>query len=128
MNAVKIFFLALVVTLTGCASVSSTSFKLIDLASKTVFIQPGSMRVLDPIKSAFRQNGWQVNEFDQSKTRYRVQLNTKSTQLFCLSEWSEIEFELLLLDSAKQETVFVVQGKSCDSYQDVANELNKLLR
>lgn len=128
MTLFRFLLILLGVTLAGCASISSSSFKPIDSESKTVFIQPGSMRVLEPIKKAFRENGWEVNEFDQSKTRYRVHLNTKSTQIVCLSEWSELELELLLLDSKMQETVFVVEGKSCDSYQNLVDELNKLLK
>lgn len=106
----------------------SRSLQTIDQTQRTVYIQPGSMRVLEPIKNTFVANGWELNEFDPAATRYRLQINSKSTQLFCLNEWSELELEIILLDNKTRSTVFVVQGKSCDSYENVVKELVMLIR
>lgn len=123
----NLFLYFILLVLSGCASMESRSLQAIDQTQKTVYIQPGSMRVLEPIKRTFLTYGWDINEFDPTATRYRLQINSKSTQLFCLNEWSELELEIVLLDNKNRSTVFVVQGRSCDSYDNVVKELVMLI-
>jgi hypothetical protein len=114
--------------LVGCTSVDSRKFSDIDRNDKSVYIQPGSLRILEPIKTTFRESGWTVNEFDPKETRYRLQINTKAVQLFCWSEWSELEVEVILLDNKKRSSVFVVEAKTCDSFKNLTNEISNLVR
>lgn len=124
-----IFALMLSVFLVSCASVTSQQFGHIDKsAEKIVYIQPGNLRIMSAIKDVFHVNGWQINEYEPDLARYKVHTNTKSTQLLCANELSEIEIELILLDMHERKQVFWIHSKTCDSYTNFKYELDKILK
>lgn len=128
MNVLKLFLAFFTMALLiSCANVSSNVTGNFEGGKKEVYIQPGSLRVLGPIKETFRDNGWVVNEFDKTTSRYFVHLNTKKVQLFCLNENSELEVELVLLDQDAKESIFSITAQTCDNYTNLRNELGKLL-
>lgn len=119
------FFTAL---LAGCTGVSSIKTKNIDPTQKTVYIQPGTLRVLQPIKDTFTAEGWQIDELNQENVRYLVHTNIRTIELFCLNQWSEIEIELLLIDRMTKSPVFSITSQTCDSYSNFTDELRKMLK
>ena len=116
------------IILVGCSSVSSTRSGAFDPTEKTVYIQPGKIRILYPIKEAFTENGWTIEEFEKNNARYMVHLNTKATQMFCWNEFSEIEVELILLDTKMKSEIFSIESKTCDTYSNFKNELDRMLK
>lgn len=125
-------FLALVasviLTLSACTGVSSIRNGAIDTNQKTVYIQPGGLRVLQPIKDTFASEGWQIDELNQENARYIVHTNIRTIELLCLNQWSEIEIEFILLDRKTKSTVFSITSRTCDSYSNFTDELRKMLR
>jgi hypothetical protein len=124
----KILLISMMLFLTACSSVSSkppTEFP--EGAKKEVYIQPGTLRVLGPIKDVFKQNGWKVDEINKDEQRFFVHLNTKKVQLFCWNENSEMEVELLMMDKESGSSVFSILAQTCDSYTNLKDELNKVL-
>lgn len=120
--------LATGVLLSGCASNKLELMGGIDPSNKTVSAPPGSLAILGPVKRKLVINGWEVDEFDQVDTRYKVTVNTVRTQLFCLNEWSEVSYEIMFLDKKSRSEVFRISGESCDSYSEVGDAFEKALK
>jgi hypothetical protein len=118
----------LVAVLGGCATHKSNITGSIDPAEKTISVPPGSLGILGPVKRKLVVNGWTIDEFDQADTRYKFALTTVRTQLLCLVEWSEVSYEIVLLDKKARREVFQLSGESCDSYSDVADEFEKAIK
>lgn len=121
-------FTSIIVALSACTGVSSIRNGAIDTSQKTVYIQPGGLRVLQPIKDTFISEGWQIDELNQENARYFVHTNIRTIELFCLNQWSEIEIEFILLDRKTKSTVFSITSRTCDSYSNFTDELRKMLR
>ncbi len=117
----------LIAALISCTNARSIKEGEIDFSEKTIYIQPGSFRFLKKVKNAFIAKGWQIEEFEENKTRYKLQINSKSTQLFCWNEFSEIEVEMMLVDMKNKSIVFTIISKTCDTYKNLIDELNKNL-
>lgn len=114
--------------LTACTGVSSVKTGNIDPTQKTVYIQPGTLRVLQPIKDTFKAEGWQIDELNRENVRYLVHTNIRTVELLCFNQWSEIEIEFLLMDRDTKSPVFSITSQTCDSYSNFTDELRKLLR
>ena len=117
--------------ISGCTNITThtaVSNPLPAGVNKEVYIQPGTMRVLGPIKEQFRQNKWKVNEIDKDSSRFFVHLNTKKIQLLCWNENSELEVELNLMDKQTGRTVFSIYAQTCDEYKNLTEELSKALK
>ena len=127
MKVKRITTLLITLILASCTNVSSTTNSPFEGGAKEVYIQPGTLRALGPIKDTFRKNGWNVNEFDE-QSRYLIHLNTKKIQLLCLNENSELEVELLFLDQKSKSTIFSITAKTCDSYTNLTKELDRLVK
>ena len=125
-NAIVIALIAAVVA--GCTGVSSIKNGAIDAKEKTVYIQPGGLRVLQPIKDTFAAEGWKIDEMNQENSRYLVHTNIRTVELVCINQWSEIEIELLLMDRKTKSPVFSITSRTCDSYSNFTDELRKMLR
>jgi hypothetical protein len=125
-NTIFIALIAAVVT--GCTGVGSVKTGHIDASQKTVYIQPGGLRVLQPIKDTFAAEGWKIDELNQENSRYLVHTNIRTIELFCINQWSEIEIELLLMDRKTKSSVFSITSRTCDSYSNFTDELRKMLR
>ena len=123
----KLFIATLAVLLSACTGVSSVKTGNIDPTQKTVYIQPGGLRVLQPIKDTFKTEGWQIDELNQEDVRYSVHTNIRTIELFCLNQWSEIEIELVLMDRKARSSVFSITSQTCDSYLNFTDELRKML-
>ena len=121
-------FLATSLLLSGCASNRLELTGGIDPSEKTISAPPGSMAILGPVKRKLVVNGWKVDEFDQVDTRYKVTVNTVRTQLLCWNEWSEVAYEIMLLDKKARAEIFRISGESCDSYSDVGDAFEKALK
>ncbi|GAB6070017.1 hypothetical protein JCM30760_11140 [Thiomicrorhabdus hydrogeniphila] len=130
MPTLKIFFLFFILSLTGCSNTISqppSPNAIPPNTIKEVYIQPGTMRVLGPIKEVFRKKGWKVDEVNKDTQRYFVHLNTKKIQMLCWNENSEIEVELVLMDRETGSSVFSVFAQTCDQYSNLREELSKVL-
>lgn len=123
-----IFIALITAVLAGCTGVSSIKNGAIDAKEKTVYIQPGGLRVLQPIKDTFTAEGWTIDELNQENSRYLVHTNIRTIELFCMNQWSEIEIELLLMDRKTKSSVFSITSRTCDSYSNFTDELRKMLR
>lgn len=120
--------LLLTILLTGCAGHSTQMLGAIDVSDKTVATPAGTKGIVGPVKRVLYEEGWQVDEFDRVKSRYKLHFNTVRTQLLCVNEWSEISYELYFVDNTNGKPAFVISGDSCDSFSDVAEAFKTALR
>lgn len=114
--------------LLGCASSNVEMMGAIDPSDRTVSAPPGGLGILGPVKRKLVVNGWQVDEYDQVDTRYKLTVNTVRTQLLCLNEWSEVAYEIMFLDKRARLEVFRISVESCDSYSDVGDVFENAIR
>ena len=125
-SLVTIAFIA-AASLAGSAGHSTQMLSSIDASDHTVAVPAGTKGIVGPVKRVLYEEGWQVDEFDRVKSRYKLHFNTVRTQLFCLNEWSEISYELYFVDNTDGKPVFVISGDSCDSFSDVAEAFQAAL-
>jgi hypothetical protein len=119
--------LIIVTSLVGCAGHSTQMLGTIDPSDRTVATPAGTKGIVGPVKRVLHDEGWQVDEFDRVKSRYKLHFNTVRTQLLCINEWSEISYELFFVDNSDGKPIFVISGDSCDSFSDVAEAFRAAL-
>jgi len=124
----NIIALTATILLAGCAGNTTQMLGTIDPSDKTIATPAGAKGIVGPVKKVLYEEGWQVDEFDRVKSRYKLHFNTVRAQLLCVNEWSEISYELFFVDNTDGKPVFVISGDSCDSFSDVAVAFRTALR
>lgn len=114
--------------LTGCASTSALYFGSVDPNEKTVSAPAGVKGILGPLKQSMYANGWQVDEYGLKSMRYKLVVNTVRAQLICWNEFSEISYEVFLVDTKSGREVFVISGDDCDDFKKASDAMSEALR
>ena len=134
----------LCILLASCASGNVQTYSKVDSGEKTVTVPAGSKGLKGVLKAYLSKSGWKMSvyqgptvtrggrdpddgsevskQYNTFNTRYTLQLSTSRAELFCKNEFSEISYDLSFIDNHTGMEVFTLDGKSCDSYDDVVKK------
>jgi hypothetical protein len=138
------------ILLSSCANTNVQTYSRVNAGEKTVTVPAGSKGLKGVLKAYLSKNGWKMSvyqgptvtqgsrdpsdgsqvskKYDTFNTRYTLQLSTSRAELLCMNESSEISYELSFVDNHTGMDVFTLDGKSCDSYDDVVEKFGAALR
>lgn len=121
---IKILFLFLL----GCASNETLYFDSIESEEKTVSVPGGYKGVIGPLKQVLLAEGWELGEYGIKESRYKLIVNTVRAQLLCWNEFSEISYEVFLVDLKKNREIFVISGEDCDDFSKASTALRNAIK
>ena len=124
----KMIVIVLATVLLGCASSNTIHFGSIDTNEKTISAPPGTKGIVGPLKQVLFSEGWMVDEYDLQPTRYKLVINTVRAQLVCWNEFSEISYEVFLVDTSTGREIFVISGDDCDDFSKASTAFRNALK
>ncbi len=69
-----------------------------------------------------------VDEYDLQPTRYKLVINTVRAQLVCWNEFSEVSYEVFLVDTSTGREIFVISGDDCDDFSKASTAFRNALQ
>ncbi len=125
-NAVFVAFIAILFC--GCAGQETAIYSYIDNSDKTIKVPPGHHGIKAALKNVLVKNNWTIDEFNKIDTKYELYISTGYAQLVCLKEWTEISYEIFVVEKASGEEILSISGTDCDSYSSASEALELALR
>jgi len=115
------------VLMIGCVGQDTKISGLIDRAEKTISTPAGRRGIEGVLIKSLQKHDWDVDQYGKKETRYQLHINTVRAQLFCLNEWSEVSYEILLIDNETSEEVIYIAGEDCSPYSNTSKAFEAAL-
>jgi len=112
----------------GCAGQETVIYSYIDNSDKTIKFPPGHHGIKAALKNVLVKNNWTIDEFNKIDTKYELHISSGPAQLLCLHAWSEISYEIFVVEKASGEEILSISGTDCDSYSSATEALEIALR
>ena len=129
----KMFLLATLAVLAGCATHNVQVYSRIDTSDKTITVQPGGEGLNGKLKQALAKDGWKMvvyggpavtegtlgdktklKQYDSFNSRYQLVVASNQFDICFKGLAPDITYDISMIDTKTGSEVLTINGKGCE--------------